>query len=296
MSESSATKSNVFKEDMALATGGTGAAESGTRKTSTGSDVTLTKLDASHLKFKTLAQSLDDLVDGGQDVHIKPSSVTMNGTLTNDTMTSAGYLKNTDGGVVSGGNAIAAADLPTAIDAIKIANGTVNNAEFQYLNGVTSDIQTQINNAPKIAQVVNTMVGTTGTGSTGMPGDNTIPQITEGDEYMTLTITPNNISNTLKIDIVAFFRPDQISWVIGALFKDSEPDALAAIMFTIPTVNYGGILSFSHYMTAGSVSPITFRLRVGPAKVGGAGTVNLTFNGAFGGVSASSMTITEIKA
>ena len=32
-----------------------------------------------------------------------------------------------------------------AIDAAKIANGTVSNTEFQYLNGVTSAIQTQLN-------------------------------------------------------------------------------------------------------------------------------------------------------
>jgi hypothetical protein len=40
---------------------------------------------------------------------------------------------------------IAAGDLPTGIDAAKIADGTVSNAEFQYLNGVTSAIQTQLN-------------------------------------------------------------------------------------------------------------------------------------------------------
>ena len=34
----------------------------------------------------------------------------------------------------------------SAIDAAKIANGNVSNAEFQYLDGVTSSIQTQINN------------------------------------------------------------------------------------------------------------------------------------------------------
>lgn len=43
-------------------------------------------------------------------------------------------------------NTIQAADLPSAIDATKIADGTVTNAEFQYLGGVTSDIQTQLNN------------------------------------------------------------------------------------------------------------------------------------------------------
>jgi hypothetical protein len=33
-----------------------------------------------------------------------------------------------------------------AIDASKIADGSVSNAEFQYLDGVTSSIQTQIDN------------------------------------------------------------------------------------------------------------------------------------------------------
>ena len=38
-------------------------------------------------------------------------------------------------------------ELKAGIDSAKLANGTVSNAEFQYLNGVTSDIQTQINSA-----------------------------------------------------------------------------------------------------------------------------------------------------
>jgi hypothetical protein len=56
---------------------------------------------------------------------------------------SAGYLKNTAAGAISGGNDPNSDIL--ALDAVKIANGTVTNAEFQYLGGVTSDIQTQLN-------------------------------------------------------------------------------------------------------------------------------------------------------
>ena len=40
---------------------------------------------------------------------------------------------------------IAAGDLPTGIDAAKIADGTVSNAEFQYINSLTSNAQTQLN-------------------------------------------------------------------------------------------------------------------------------------------------------
>lgn len=52
----------------------------------------------------------------------------------------AGVVKSASG-VLS---AAAASDLPTGIDATKIGAGTVDNAEFGYLNGVTSGIQAQI--------------------------------------------------------------------------------------------------------------------------------------------------------
>jgi hypothetical protein len=48
-------------------------------------------------------------------------------------------------GLVTAGDDLAATDLPSGIDATKIANGSVTNAEFQYLGSVTSDIQTQLN-------------------------------------------------------------------------------------------------------------------------------------------------------
>jgi len=41
-----------------------------------------------------------------------------------------------------------------AIDATKIADGTVSNTEFQYLNGVTSAIQTQIDTKASVGLVL----------------------------------------------------------------------------------------------------------------------------------------------
>jgi hypothetical protein len=54
------------------------------------------------------------------------------------TVTSSGATWTIDNGVVSN------AKLGTGIDAAKLADGSVSNAEFQYLNGVTSAIQTQL--------------------------------------------------------------------------------------------------------------------------------------------------------
>jgi len=49
-------------------------------------------------------------------------------------------------GLVTAGEDLAAGDMPTGIDATKIGTGTVSNTEFGYLDGVTSAIQTQLNN------------------------------------------------------------------------------------------------------------------------------------------------------
>lgn len=53
-----------------------------------------------------------------------------------------GLLKHTGGGNLG---VAAAADLPSGIDAAKLADGSVSNAEFQTLANVTSDIQAQLN-------------------------------------------------------------------------------------------------------------------------------------------------------
>jgi hypothetical protein len=143
MAQSTVIKSSVFKEDVSLAAGGSGAAETGNRKTSTGGEVTLTKIDAAHIPFRSQAKTVEDLIDGGKDVNVAVNNLTADGTVTLEAMSSAGFVKNSAAGLLSGGNSIAAGDLPAAIDAAKIADGSVSNAEYQYLNGVTSAIQTQ---------------------------------------------------------------------------------------------------------------------------------------------------------
>jgi hypothetical protein len=55
------------------------------------------------------------------------------------TVSASGATWTIDNGVVTD------AKVASGIDAVKIADGTVSNAEYQYLGGVTSDIQTQLN-------------------------------------------------------------------------------------------------------------------------------------------------------
>ena len=166
-------------------------------------------------------------------------------------------------------------------------------------NIVTSadvDASVNVKLAGDVVQVVNYQTGALATGTGIIPCDDTIPQITEGTEFMTLAITPTSATNKLKIEVVVMLGNSAASQAfVAALFKDSNADAIA--MQTQFMATLGGFVSihFVHYMTAGATSPITFRVRCGANNYG-----TTSFNGLgtrfYGGAAASSITITEIKA
>ena len=67
---------------------------------------------------------------------------------------------------------VSASNLPTSIDAAKIANGNVSNAEFETLDGVTSGIQSQIDT--KLAKGGDTMTGVLAMGNNAITTSSTV--------------------------------------------------------------------------------------------------------------------------
>ena len=146
-----------------------------------------------------------------------------------------------------------------------------------------------------VLQVLNTQTGAVATGTTAIPIDDSIPQNTEGTEFMTLAITPTNASNKLLIQVVMQLSNTVDANIGLALFQDSTANALAAQAFRQDIGTGFSVLSLTYYMTAGTTSSTTFKAR------GGAGSGTYTFNGAsgariFGGAMSSSITIMEISA
>ena len=150
--------------------------------------------------------------------------------------------------------------------------------------------------AGSTVQVVNVESGAVATATTTMPDDNTIPQKTEGNEFMTLAVTPTHASNKLRIDVAIILGVDTgASTITGALFQDDTAGALASTIHYAYNGSRAYGVNFTHYMAAGTTSETTFKVRAG---IEDADTV--TFNGhsggrIHGGVLSSSITITEIK-
>ncbi len=147
---------------------------------------------------------------------------------------------------------------------------------------------------PLIVQEINTQSGAVAAGSNSIPEDDTIPQITEGNEYMTRTITPTSATNKLKIEVVFFGSVTSANQFAAALFQNGVANALAC-GWSVDDGNEGSSIVFTHTMVAGTTSEITFSVRAGYVT----GTTT-TFNGwssarKYGGVVASSITVKEIR-
>tara|TARA_R110000822_G_scaffold57487_1_gene144501 strand:- start:37 stop:627 length:591 start_codon:yes stop_codon:yes gene_type:complete len=184
---------------------------------------------------------------------------------------------------------------------------TLNNNGNAYLTVSASDVVSLTNPLPvasggtgatslalgKVVQIVNVTDGTLKSGTTVLPADDTIPQNTEGTEWMTLAITPTSATSKLLIQVVCNMGNDSTVDSALALFQDSTANALAASF--IHNFNSPKIFTINHFMAAGTTSATTFKVR------GGANAGTNRFNGKstnrlYGGVASSSITITEYSA
>lgn len=148
-----------------------------------------------------------------------------------------------------------------------------------------------------VIQVQRNETGASATGTTIIPFDDTIPQNTEGTQFMTQSITPSASANLLCIESWANYSSTAADGFTGsALFQDSTANALAAAWGGKEAANRQAGVLLQHKMLAATASSTTMKIRGGSLS---AGTV--TFNGlngsrVWGGVLVSYMEITEIMA
>ena len=195
-------------------------------------------------------------------------------------------LTNSASLILPGGANIVAAAGDSAI-LVGEAAGVVRCVAYQKASGRAQQ--------SRLAQIVNFQTGAAATGAGTIPSDNTIPQNTEGTQFMSASITPFNVGSTLEIDVVINLSSSVASaWICAALFRDAGVNAVAAAMNYELTATGLVTLTFKYFVAALATAPSTFKVRGGTDI---AGTTSFNAGGSatpfLGGVLMSSITIKE---
>lgn len=165
-----------------------------------------------------------------------------------------------------------------------------------WLQTFTDFITSAMLPAGATIQSTGTQYSASATGTTVMPFDDTLPQNTEGDQYMSHSFTPKFASSKLIVQVSAWSSHTAANAQAGvALFKDSDANALACGEMYENTGTAVNMVTYSYEMTAGTTSPITFKVRIGSQNAG-----TTTFNGQsgsrrYGGAIISSLRVKEVR-
>ena len=107
---------------------------------------TTKKVTPTQLKTSLALDNVDNTSDANKPVSIAQQDA-LNAKVSSNAAITAGTAPKITfdaKGLVTSGDSLDETDLPTGINANKIGTGVVSTTEFEYLNGVTSAIQTQI--------------------------------------------------------------------------------------------------------------------------------------------------------
>lgn len=195
----------------------------------------------------------------------------------------------------------------TSLEGLSLANGdiiyaTAADTLARLAAGTNGHVLTLAGGVPswaaggKIAQVVRSSTSAVATGTTTIPLDDTVPQNTEGDEYLTATIVPTNASSTLVIFVSAqLAHSSGGANILGALFRDTTASAVKSAWNKLYTSADSPIqLTFQHSESAASTASTTFKLRLGSSAAGTTTVNGLAGARYLGGSLDTSITIFEV--
>ena len=130
--------------------------------------------------------------------------------------------------------------------------------------------------------------------TTVIPQDDTIPQVGEGTEIISVSITPKSTANKLRIRFQGVAAGSIVVGIIVAIFVNGAANAVAANIAVNPVASGGAVITVECEIAPGSTSAQTISVRAGP---GNAATIR--FNGTqtarlLGGAAVASLVVEEI--
>lgn len=132
--------------------------------------------------------------------------------------------------------------------------------------------------------------------TTQIPWDDTIPQVTEGTQIISVTMTAHAATNTFRIRFCGEVATSASSWVVAALFVDGAANAVSGTgVLCEETAGSGRAIAFDYVYAPGDTAAHTISIRVGPDAA-----VTVRMNGAatarrLGGIMAAALTWNEVK-
>ena len=168
-------------------------------------------------------------------------------------------------GLVTAGNVLDAADMPTGIDAANIGTGVVSSTEFGYLDGVTSAIQTQIDS--KQATLVS---------ATNIKTINSTSLLGSGD--ISISATPSGVAGAIQFSNGSAFASDATN-----LFWDDTNNRLGvgtnAPTATLQIKGSGSTSATTSLLVQNSAGTQILKLGDGGSlQIGLTSSINWTFN------------------
>jgi hypothetical protein len=203
--------------------------------------------------------------------------------------------------------------MPSIIKADNISNLSNDKLQIDLLNSNISynnNVVGKIGNGfggftGNVIQESYTELTTSGaTSSVNIPVDNTIPQNTEGAEILTCSITPKYTNSILFIESNIFLGESSnvSNGLVMALFRDTNTNAISTSYISSDFANsvFGATLTTGFlYLKArdisNTVSPITYRIRVGGGNTNTAVRWNGVASQIFNGTLISYIKISEIQ-
>jgi hypothetical protein len=130
--------------------------------------------------------------------------------------------------------------------------------------------------------------------SAQIPLDDTIPQVGEGTEILSVSITPRRANSWIRARFQGFCTANGSANISAAMFLDGAANAIGATTVRPSTTEIECALTLEQEFATGTTDALTVSIRVGRAA---AGTVS--FNGTsaarrFGGVAAATLVVEEV--
>lgn len=121
-----------------------------------------------------------------------------------------------------------------------------------------------LNGVNKIAQIVRYESQSLGSSAATITWDDSIPQISEGDQFVTQTFTPVNASSTIyvRLEIPVFNRNAVEQGIIAALFLNDDTNAKATAVESRGLAAWDGRITISKSLPSWSGAK-TFSVRLG---------------------------------